>query len=552
MPAIPGTPMDAIDGANNVYRITLAGQSSGLVKFLGQLGTAELCGSACAEWAGGGGAANATAERCHSYTYHGTAYAEDPRLRGGCYGHTTDNWAPVFGQAGVASGQVRHAPTACSGGAGSRGPSCEHNGICQPSGACACDPGWGGATCGRLALLPVADRAAEGYKNASVSSWGGSIVMVDDSPREDGDAASTGRYHLFAAEMTHGCGLLSWATNSRIVRATSDAPEGPYAFAEAIVEAFAHEPTAVRTPGGGLALFHIGAADGKDAPWTNCSGGYSTGVAPDGDDSSTTCPQPFRPPTVVLAAAPLPSGGGWDWGAATRAVVEGSCGPADLECDTNPAPVIDEEDGSLRMLWRTGATHSCPGPPPGPPDRNDSLRAPGAPLLPGTWCSTMHVAEAADWANFSDGGYNFSVGGGGGGGGGGGDSFGGANIFEGLQTKGTEDAFLWRAADGVYHALFHNMAPWDTWWWHGRPGNRVGRHGWSVDGRHWQYSSDAAYTATVQYADGSNVTFYRRERPHLLLDDARRPVALVTGVMTGVGDRSFTQVQKIASDGGRT
>jgi hypothetical protein len=31
-----------------------------------------------------------------------------------------------------------------------------------------------------------------------------------------------------------------------------DEPEGPYAFAEAIVEAFTHEPTAVRTPGGGL------------------------------------------------------------------------------------------------------------------------------------------------------------------------------------------------------------------------------------------------------------------------------------------------------------
>ena len=124
--------------------------------------------------------------------------------------------------------------------------------------------------------------------------------------------------------------------------------------------------------------------------------------------------------------------------------------------------------------------------------------------------------------------------------------FGGSSIFPGLATKGAEDPFYWRGADGSHHALLHNMAPWDTWWWHGRRGNRVGRHAWSEDGRAWHYSGDVAYTATVEYDDGAEYTFYRRERPHLLLDAATRaPTHLVTGVMTGIGDASFTLVQRI-------
>lgn len=46
---------------------------------------------------------------------------------------------------------------------------------------------------------------------------GGSIIQDE-----------AGKFHMFAAEMSNGCGLNTWTTNSIIVSATSDMPEGPY------------------------------------------------------------------------------------------------------------------------------------------------------------------------------------------------------------------------------------------------------------------------------------------------------------------------------------
>ena len=59
----------------------------------------------------------------------------------------------------------------------------------------------------------------------------------------------------------------------------------------------------------------------------------------------------------------------------------------------------------------------------------------------------------------------------------------------------------------------------------------VGGHAASTDGKTWHYSGGAAYTTTVAFTNGENVTFSRRERPELMLDAAGLPTHLIPGVV---------------------
>ena len=81
---------------------------------------------------------------------------------------------------------------------------CSRNGICAPqTKRCVCDSGWRGASCGQLDLGAVPKVAAYGME-PNVTSWGGNPVQGDD-----------GKWHLFVAEITNGCGLAYWETNSQ-------------------------------------------------------------------------------------------------------------------------------------------------------------------------------------------------------------------------------------------------------------------------------------------------------------------------------------------------
>lgn len=62
-----------------------------------------------------------------------------------------------------------------------------------------------------------------------------------------------------------------------------------------------------------------------------------------------------------------------------------------------------------------------------------------------------------------------------------------------------------------------------------------GGHAWSVDGGGtWQYHNDTqAYSSLIMYTDGSQQSFSRRERPHLVLDNQGVPIALTNGVTEG-------------------
>ena len=103
-----------------------------------------------------------------------------------------------------------------------------------------------------LELAPAAPPARQAYWNASLDTWGGSVVADD-----------AGNYHLYAAAMAEGCTLEQWATNSYIIHAVSATPAGPFArppgAAGLAVPLWAHNPQAVRHTDGTYLLFSIGA-----------------------------------------------------------------------------------------------------------------------------------------------------------------------------------------------------------------------------------------------------------------------------------------------------
>ena len=87
-----------------------------------------------------------------------------------------------------------------------------------------------------------------------------------------------------------------------------------------------------------------------------------------------------------------------------------------------------------------------------------------------------------------------------------------------------EDPHIWRSrATGHFHALVHNGCDHDC--------PHVGRHGWSRDGASWTLSRNIAYTAVVEYTDGTTAQSKRRERPHVILSNVTgEPIALITAL----------------------
>ena len=79
----------------------------------------------------------------------------------------------------------------------------------------------------------------------------------------------------------------------------------------------------------------------------------------------------------------------------------------------------------------------------------------------------------------------------------------------------------------------------------------VGRHAFSEDiGRTWRYGAEDAYNGTIRFGNGSEVTLYRRGRPHVVVEGGgKRLTHLSNGVQVATGDdRSFTLVQPLRQD----
>jgi hypothetical protein len=274
---------------NAAYDFPADGADTEFLRRVAATPTLAACAAAAWQWAN----ASAPAEQCQSVAW--LRAPANASLLNACICLLLPKWTPLASAQADSARLLR--PCAGDG-------DCSLNGACLPSGACACDAGWRGLRCGELALGAV-DRAAPGLRltnnNQNVSTWGARFLQ---------DAA--GLWHAWASEMTGGCGLDSWTTNSQIVHAVAAAPGGPWARREVVAAVFAHEPDVVRGPAGELVMaFAAAAVNGSGC--SNCSQG-STGAAP--DRHHTGCgPSAGHGFTQMIMVAP-----GFDapWGAAVE------------------------------------------------------------------------------------------------------------------------------------------------------------------------------------------------------------------------------------------
>lgn len=88
---------------------------------------------------------------------------------------------------------------------------CSLGGACV-EGKCSCYSTWTGENCSVLNLGAGTNIKAFNRPD-NESSWGGSVIRGAD-----------GMYHMFAADMTHHCGLNSWESNSAIRHLVSETP----------------------------------------------------------------------------------------------------------------------------------------------------------------------------------------------------------------------------------------------------------------------------------------------------------------------------------------
>eukprot|EP01048_Picozoa_sp_COSAG05_P006789 COSAG05_NODE_458_length_9621_cov_5.309914_1_plen_659_part_00 len=105
---------------------------------------------------------------------------------------------------------------------------CSLNGVCGNA-TCYCDSGWSGVRCHLLDFAPSEHHTAYDV-DGNTSSWGGSAAL---------DPAD-GKWHGFFSEFAGHCGVNSWLTNSMIVHAVSEQPQGPYIRQDVALGAWAH------------------------------------------------------------------------------------------------------------------------------------------------------------------------------------------------------------------------------------------------------------------------------------------------------------------------
>ena len=375
---------------------------------------------------------------------------------------------------------------------------CELNGRWS-DGRCQCQPPWQGTSCGALRLEP-ANRLAgyhpttgNGPAQEVTSSWGAATLHIN------------GTWHSYVSEITLGCGMAAWTSNSRIVHAVSNNPlTEPLVRRDEAAPVFATEPVVARAPNGSVVLWFTA----KEWPssrslCTACSGGETTPAsrAPNGSCAGAGSMDatmmmhaaspygPWLPPVRVLSGRPgsyVPGYGG----------------------DTNLAMVLLSNGSALGMMRVLGMAD------------------------PGTWASIPHLVTASNWAVPAS--YRVHT----------------NRLLPQLRGSGLEDMFLWHSsATGSFHALFHDMQD-------GEFSAAAVTHGWSEDGLSWAVgTAGAVANHTVTYTDNLTDTLGARERPQLIFGASGEVLALATSACphgnrwqhANESDFSFTLLQPVFS-----
>ena len=468
-----------------------AHETNSIIKYLGNFSSASQCLDACIQWDAQPGA------KCRALDWY-SPKASDPHSQG-CYARI-DGVFESTPQPGVTSA-VLDWPCA-------RDEDCSLNGVCGASGACKCDPQWGGADCGELRLLP-APRGG-GLQSPTLNYWGGNPFFAQ------------GSYHVFGTEIVKGCQIGDFLTNSQVVHATSATPLGPYSVNTTWLEPFAHTPRAWPGPNNSLLLAYVGRQFVPPTGQRDCAAEEEAaaggGAKPPTTQQTTVGARgearaPFQQRNAQclgLMVAQSSSGnvsGPWSH----RFVYDPSYAEWYGRLDESSP---DTDNGGGGSNYMEGGINNP----------SIFLFPNGTSLMAArtcTWPEQVVVASAPHWR----GPYK--------------------SVVDGPvmpnPNPSDEDPFLWMDIRGHMHMLLHHQD--------GDANQlRNGAHAYSRDGVSWTWSPSIAYTTEVVWEDGESTHFARRERPALLLDPTWRvPLALFTAVSNGT--RQWLHAQPISQAG---
>ena len=354
------------------------------------------------------------------------------------------------------------------------------------SGKCVCDPGWKGHKCGQVDLLPASRYG--GYRNATLSSWGGYSIKIGD------------KWHMFASGMSHQCPLKTYATNSMTIHAISEVPGGPYKLEDIPLPEFHHSVSVMQVNHTTLALFTEGInTNGKNVNIcdktdptniTNQSNADASGLSPDdymGVSLSTSGPYgPWKEHFILNTD--------------TSDLNAWNCNRS------NPSPIIFP-NGTVLLMYR-GQT--CP------PNRDPTCKN-----------STINLCEHQGIAVA--------------------DSI--DRVFRDRQgmiseLSGNEDAVFFRTKRG-YAALFHSK---NACGQEPEQFDSCGSLAFSKDTWSWTLNSEPSYNSTILWREpNGGITedqFLSRQRPKIIFaEDGLTPLYLTNGVLAsdvGGGGMEFT------------
>jgi hypothetical protein len=325
----------------------------------------------------------------------------------------------------------------------------------------------------RLLPAPVGG----GFSMEDYWVWGSSVIKGED-----------GRYHMFASRWLKTLGFDKWVSNSEVVRAVSDTPEGPYSFEEVVLPVrgkqyfdglVTHNPRIVKYKDTYL-LYYFGTT-------------YDFPVPRDAHISMDVHTADGRlawmNKRIGLAVSKSVYG---PWTRMDRPVIEPRPGMWDASITSNPAPVVNPKTGEILLMYKS------------------SSKGPEPPLLLGVSKADNHKGP---YKRLSD-----------------------SPIFrfetEDNQANDVEDPYVWWAGNR-YEVIMKDRFGYIC----GEEGGGI--HAWSRNGVKWKlFKNVKAYSRTIKWDDGT-VTFQNHfERPFLLIEDGV-PTHLFAATGTGLKSWEF-------------
>lgn len=287
--------------------------------------------------------------------------------------------------------------------------------------------------------------------------WCGSVIKADN-PGEDA------RFHMFASRWPKSLSFSPhWVTNSEIVRASSDTPEGPYRFEEVALPwrhrkyfdgLMTHNPV-IRKFEGVYYLYYIGVTYDFDIPTPERQ--IREGKYP---EHAELFRMAWVNKRIGLATSDSVTG---PWKRLDKPLIEPRPGKWDSLITSNPSISI-REDGHTVMIYKSRRSWNDPfqlGIATAPHPRGPFIRVSDDPTFP----------------------------------------------FD------CEDPSIWWE-DGRYHVIMKDFSGAIC----GEA--NAGAYAWSEDGIHWNLPKDPkAYSRTIRWDDGTETTHGNLERPSLLVQN---------------------------------